>query len=100
MAVGARVKKKDEIQPTRYYSKKQEDAVAKNLNGKRTPNSGATPFVKGDYIEYNNETKKYDIFVDVSRHGSPSYEKAGELSEEESRFLRACESFFDVYVEL
>lgn len=55
---------------------------------------------RGDYIEYNDETKKYDIYVDVSRHGSPSYEKAGELSEEESRFLRACESFFDIYDEL
>lgn len=55
---------------------------------------------RGDYIEYNDETKKYDIYIDVSRHGSPSYEKAAELSEEESRFLRACESFFDIYNEL
>ena len=55
---------------------------------------------RGDYIEYNDETKKYDIYVDVSRHGSPSYEKAGELSEEESRFLRACEAFFDIYDKL
>lgn len=34
--------------PTRYYSKKQENAVAKAVNGKRTPNSGATAFIKGD----------------------------------------------------
>ena len=33
---------------TRYYSKKQEDRIAKNLNGKRNANSGATRFVKGD----------------------------------------------------
>jgi hypothetical protein len=68
MAVGARVKKKDEVQPTRYYSKKQEDAVAKNLNGKRTPNSGATPFVKGDVLlddwllECKTCTKKQNSF--------------------------------------
>lgn len=35
--------------PTRYYSKKQETAVAKAVGGKRTPNSGATDFGgKGD----------------------------------------------------
>lgn len=34
--------------PTRYYSKKQEDAVAKLVGGKTTPNSGATPWAKGD----------------------------------------------------
>lgn len=30
--------------PTRYYSAKQEEAVAKATGGKRTPNSGATDF--------------------------------------------------------
>jgi hypothetical protein len=30
--------------PTRHYSKKQEDAVAKAVGGTRTPNSGATDF--------------------------------------------------------
>ena len=34
--------------PTRYYSKRQENRVAKELNGKRTANSGATNFQKGD----------------------------------------------------
>lgn len=33
---------------TRKYSKAQESRVAKNLKGKRTANSGATPFSKGD----------------------------------------------------
>lgn len=28
--------------PTRYYSNKQEKRIAKEFNGKRTPNSGAT----------------------------------------------------------
>jgi len=34
--------------PTRFYSKRQEDKVAKTLNGKRVANSGATAFNKGD----------------------------------------------------
>lgn len=36
--------------PTRYYSKKQEDAVAKALNGTRNINSGATMFIKSDCV--------------------------------------------------
>jgi hypothetical protein len=36
--------------PTRYYSKRQEKKVAKCVGGKRQPNSGATPFYKGDVI--------------------------------------------------
>lgn len=34
--------------PTRYYSKKQEDAIAKKLGGARVKNSGATAWQKGD----------------------------------------------------
>lgn len=34
--------------PTRYYSKKQEDTIAKKLGGQRIKNSGATPWQKGD----------------------------------------------------
>ena len=34
--------------PTRYFSKKQENAVAATIGGKTTPNSGATPWSKGD----------------------------------------------------
>lgn len=36
--------------PTRFYSKRQENKVAKQLDGKRTANSGATPFQKGDVM--------------------------------------------------
>lgn len=36
------------MKPTRFYSKKQENAVAKAVNGKRVANSGATAFHKGD----------------------------------------------------
>lgn len=35
---------------TRKFSKAQESKVAKNLKGKRQPNSGATPFSKGDVV--------------------------------------------------
>lgn len=34
--------------PNRFYSKKQEQKVADALGMKRTPNSGATLFAKGD----------------------------------------------------
>jgi len=33
---------------TRYYSERQEKYVAKKLNGRTQPNSGATPFLAGD----------------------------------------------------
>lgn len=36
--------KEGEKKPTRYFSKKQETAVANTVNGKRTKNSGATMF--------------------------------------------------------
>lgn len=34
--------------PNRFYSKKQENKIAETLGLKRTPNSGATLFQKGD----------------------------------------------------
>ena len=38
---------------TRYFSNKQEKSVAKAVGGKKTANSGATPFLKGDvYTEH------------------------------------------------
>lgn len=38
---------------TRDFSKKQEDTVAKYLDGHTTPNSGATGFKKGDVLVYD-----------------------------------------------
>ena len=35
---------------TRYFSKLQENQVAKELGGKTTPNSGATKYRKGDVV--------------------------------------------------
>lgn len=40
----------EEGKPTRYFSKKQEDQVAKTLGGTRQKNSGATLFAKGDVL--------------------------------------------------
>ena len=36
--------------PTRFYSNRQEKAVAKAVGGRQTPNSGATPWAKGDVV--------------------------------------------------
>lgn len=38
------------MKPTRYFSKKQEKEVAKNLGGRTTPNSGATLYSDGDVV--------------------------------------------------
>lgn len=52
--------------PTRFYSKIQEDSVAKNINGTRHIGSGSTPFIKGDcstdnvLIECKTKTKHSD----------------------------------------
>lgn len=45
--------------PTRYYSKKQEESVAKATGGRRSKNSGATMFDKSDVStdKFNLECK-------------------------------------------
>ena len=54
---------------TRFYSKNQEKKVAKAVNGKRTANSGATAFQKGDVvtqdwlIECKTKTKDCSSFT-------------------------------------
>jgi hypothetical protein len=52
MAVGVRtrIKEGEKDKPTRFYSSKQERTVAKAVGGRTTPNSGATPWVKGDVL--------------------------------------------------
>lgn len=55
--------------PTRWYSDKQEKQVAKATGGKQTPNSGSTPYVKGDVltdqflIECKTVTRKQKQFT-------------------------------------
>lgn len=51
--------------PTRAYSKKQENYVAKKFGGDRVKNSGATPFQKGDV---NLE----DMLIECKTKTSPS----------------------------
>lgn len=38
------------MRPTRFYSDKQEKKIAKKFGGRQTPNSGSTPFIKGDVL--------------------------------------------------
>ena len=49
MGVKARIKEGQKL-PTRYFSSKQEEQVAKALGGIKTPNSGATTWIKGDVL--------------------------------------------------
>lgn len=55
--------------PTRFYSRRQENKVAKALNGKVVPNSGAIRFGAGDVvlddwlIECKTKTKESDSFT-------------------------------------
>lgn len=46
--IKTRIKEGEKPKPTRYFSKKQENSVAKKLGGTRNLNSGATPFQPGD----------------------------------------------------
>ena len=41
------------MKPTRFYSNRQEKQVAKAVGGKKTANSGATNFSKGDVVAGN-----------------------------------------------
>lgn len=52
MAIGykERIKDGSKSLPTRYFSSKQEKAVAKATGGRQTPNSGATTWVKSDVL--------------------------------------------------
>lgn len=53
MAFGLRERVKEgekDTKPTRFYSRKQETAVAEALGGQRQPNSGATPWAPGDVV--------------------------------------------------
>lgn len=43
-------KQAEENKPTRYYSNRQETAVAKAVGGKKQANSGATMWQKGDVV--------------------------------------------------
>ena len=59
IGTATRVKEGAKPKPTRYYSKLQEDAVAKATGGRRSKNSGATMFDKSDVStdKFNLECK-------------------------------------------
>ena len=61
MVIGCakRTKDGDKPKPTRFYSAKQEEAVAKATGGRRSKNSGATMFDKSDVStdKFNLECK-------------------------------------------
>ena len=50
MSNSFRAKREENVsnKPTRYFSNKQEEEVANAVGGKKTANSGATPWQKGD----------------------------------------------------
>lgn len=52
MIIGTAKRNKEGATPkaTRYFSSKQEKAVAQAVGGQQTKNSGATPFQKGDVL--------------------------------------------------
>ncbi len=54
--------------PTRYFSKKQEDAVAATIGGKTTPNSGATTWSKGDVQTFGQNS----FLIECKTKTSPS----------------------------
>lgn len=59
----------DQKKPTRYYSNRQETAVAKAIGGRKVSNSGATAYDKGDVsdsdwlIECKTVTKDQQSFT-------------------------------------
>ena len=48
---------------TRFFSKKQENAVAKTINGKTVANSGARPYQKGD-VSFAGDKTALDLSAD------------------------------------
>ena len=65
MAIGVKQRIKEgekEVKNTRYYSSKQEKAVAKVIGGRTTANSGATDFSgKGDILTSGNYEESFLI---------------------------------------
>ena len=76
MAIGTKTRTKEgEKKPTRYYSKRQENNVAKAVDGKRQPNSGATLFRKGDCYTDGNESFLLECKTRTTNCDSISFKK-------------------------
>lgn len=75
----------DKPQPTRHYSKQQETKVASKLGGRRTLNSGATPYQKGDVL---TEQFLLECKTKTSSSASMSIQKEWlEKNEKEALFM-------------
>lgn len=76
MAIGTRTRIKEgrsETKPTRYYSSKQEKAVAKAIGGRTTANSGATDFSgKGDILTAGNYDESFLVECKTKTSNSDS----------------------------
>ena len=89
MAIGIKSRNKEgEKKPTRYYSKKQENSVAEAVGGKRTANSGATMFQKGDCYTDGDESFLLECKTRTSNCDSISFKKEWiEKNRQEAAFM-------------
>lgn len=90
MAIGMKTRNKEgEKQPTRYFSKKQETAVAKAIGGNRTVNSGATMFGgKGDCYTDGAESILIECKTKIVASDSISFKKEWiEKNRQEAAFM-------------
>jgi len=71
------------MRPTRFYSNRQEQHIAKVTNGKQTANSGATAFSKGDV---RTDQFLIEAKTCVSEKQSFTIKKEWLLKNEEERF--------------
>ena len=71
-----RVKEGDKPLPTRHYSSRQENAVAKAVNGKVQKNSGATDFQKGDIVTSGRNSFLLECKTKTSPSASISIQKS------------------------
>lgn len=89
MAIGVKERNKEgENKPTRYYSARQERAVAKSVGGKQTANSGATMFQKGDIKTDGEESFLIECKTKTSHSDSISFKKEWiEKNKQEAAFM-------------
>ena len=71
------------IRPTRFYSSRQEKAIAKAVGGKKVANSGATTFNKGDV---KTEDWLFEAKTKTSESQSFSIKKEWLLKNKEEAF--------------
>lgn len=80
--------KEGKKKPTRYFSKKQETAVAEAIGGSRTPNSGATMFQKGDCYTDGVESVLLECKTKTTASNSISFKKEWiEKNRQEAAFM-------------